>query len=210
LFLIRHMNVEGKIMPRQGGESLVARQDIYDYPLVALREAVVNAVAHRNYNYDGSHIYVHMYPDHIDIENPGGLYRGLTLENLGRRSVRRNRLIADLLHRAHYIERVGSGFDRMKHALSDNNNPPFDVSATNFFDIRFYQRIKDIAVDSLTSRQILIYALFQEGNRITKKDIAVALQISEDTALREINALIKLSLVIKLGIGKATVYTRRG
>ncbi len=77
-----------------------------------------------------------MFPDYIEIENPGGLYRGLTLEDLGKRSIRRNRLIADLLHRAGYIERVGSGFSRMEQALAENNNPPLKVSATNFFNIR--------------------------------------------------------------------------
>lgn len=52
------------------------------------------------------------------------MYRGLTVEDLGKRSVRRNRLIADLLQRAGFVERVGSGFSRMEMALADNNNPP--------------------------------------------------------------------------------------
>lgn len=203
-FIVRHMNVSVKITSAQ-----VARQEVYDYPIVALREAIVNAVTHRDYCYDSSHIYIHMYSNHIDIENPGGLLHGLSIENLGKRSARRNRLIADLLHRVKFIERVGSGFDRMQHSLAKNNNPPLEISATNFFNIRFYQRIPNINLSDLTQRQTTIYQLIQERQTIRKNEIANALNISGDTALRDLNALVKLGLIIKSGTGKATVYKSR-
>jgi len=197
-FMMRHISVAAEI-------STIKRQDIYDYPLVALREAIVNAVTHRDYYYDGSHIYVHMYPDRIEIENPGGLHHGLTIDNLGKRSVRRNRLIADFLHRAGYIERVGSGFDRMHQTLMQNNNPPLVVSATNFFNICFYKRIQNKRLAELTQRQRDLYYLMQEKT-ITKKEVAMALNISEDTALRELNALLTKGIILKEGVGKATIY----
>lgn len=182
------------------------RVDRYDYPLIALREAIVNAITHRDYNYDGSHIYIHLYPNHMDIENPGGLHRGLTLESLGKRSVRRNRLIADLLHRAKYAEKMGSGFDRMTEALRENNNPPLEISATNFFDVRFYKRITEIQVANLSPRQMVLYQSFKERNILTKKETAIILNVSEDTALRELKALESLDFIIKTGVGKTTSY----
>ncbi len=200
-FIMRHMNVEASI------RLFAARQDLYDYPLAALREAVINAVAHRDYQYDGSHIYIHMYPDRIDIESPGGLYLGLTVENLGTRSVRRNRLIADLLHRARFIEKVGSGFDRMRQSLSENNNPPLEVSATNFFNIRFYKRISTGLALSLTSRQLTIYQLFQEKKELTRSQIASILGASNDTIIRDLNELVKQKHIQRKGVGKAVVYT---
>lgn len=198
-FVKRHMSVGVDI-------SGAARQDINDYPPVALREAIINAITHRDYLYDGAHIYIHMYPEYIEIENPGGLYHGLTIDDLGRRSVRRNRLIADLLHRARYIERVGSGFDRMKRALEHNKNPALEVKATNFFNIRFFKRSQDVNLQVLSPRQLKIYHHFLERKVMAKKEIAVLLNISEDTALRELKILLKHALVRKKGEGKATTY----
>jgi ATP-dependent DNA helicase RecG len=196
------MNVGVEIDPSK----TAARQDLYDYPPIAIREAIVNAVTHRDYLYDGSHIYIHMYPDHIDIESPGGLYSGLTVEDLGRRSVRRNRLIADLLHRARYIERVGSGFDRMKESLRKNKNPEFEVSATNFFSIRFFKRSQDFNLQKLTKRQLSIYYSFIERKQLTKKELVLHHQFSDDTIMRELKVLIAFGLIEKQGIGKASYY----
>ena len=201
-FVQRHMSVGVGFNNINVG----TRQDIYDYPPVAIREAIINAIAHRDYLYDGSHIYIHMYPDHIDIENPGGLYHGLTLSDLGKRSIRRNRLIADLLHRARYIERVGSGFDRMKHSLSENHNPELQVSATNFFNITFYRRTQQHDFPQLSPRQITLYRHFLERKVLTKKEVVMMLSISEDTAVRELKAMIQLGLITKQGSGKATKY----
>ena len=201
-FVLRHMNVGVHIDAAQGA----ARQEIYDYPPIAIREAIINAVTHRDYLYDGSHIYIHMYPDYIDIESPGGLYSGLTIEDLGRRSVRRNRLIADLLDRARYIERVGSGFDRMRDALLKNQNPALEVSATNFFSIRFFKRTQDVNLEKLTPRQLAIYYSFFERKQLTKRDVVIGHHISEDTAMRELKHLMQLGFIQKEGTGKATCY----
>ncbi|MCH9770267.1 MAG: putative DNA binding domain-containing protein [Gammaproteobacteria bacterium] len=205
-FLMSHIPSEVSI-PTDSSNHLGRRKDIYDYPLVALREAIVNAVTHRDYLYTGSRVYVHLFPDCIEIENPGGLYFGLTMDKLGKRSVRRNPLIADLLHRAKYIERVGSGFDRMKQSLKENNNPDMDVVATNFFNIRFYPRIKKTALLGLSNRQRQIYLIIKEQKKIAKKELALFLQVSDDTVIRELNQLINLGLIQKIGQGKATVYT---
>lgn len=207
-FVIRHMNVEPNIHVEKG-PYMGSRKDIYDYSPIAIREAIVNAVAHRDYYYDSSHIYIHMFPDYIEIENPGGLFRGLTIEDLGKRSVRRNRLIADLLQRAGFVERVGSGFSRMEKDLEENNNPPLEVSVTNFFNIRFYKRLERVDQSQLTSRQQEIYRLLCNRDQMTKKEIANQINISEDTAIRELQRLIDLEIINKTGIGRATVYRNR-
>lgn len=204
-FIMRHMSVEIGLSSSLQTFS-PAHNKIYEYPLLALREALINAIAHRDYYYDASHIYIHMYPNRIEIENPGGLYHGLSLENLGKRSVRRNRLIADLLHRAGFIERVGSGFDRMKQSLTENNNPPLEVTATNFFNIRFYKRAKTSLEKSLTPRQICIYNLLQEHHTISSRDAEIALGVSNDSILRDLKVMLDLNLIVKTGSGKSTIY----
>jgi len=201
-FIARHISV-GLVIGEGARHARTA-----EYPLIALREALINAVAHRDYLYDGSHIYVHMFSDRIEIENPGGLCHGMTEAHLGQRSVRRNRLIADFLHRAGYIERVGSGFSRMEQVLKENNNPELKVSTTNFFNICFYPRVKDASILNLTQRQQRLYQYFCEKNNLTQKEVAVILGVSADTAIRDLKVLVAEKLIRKTGAGRSTIYGR--
>lgn len=88
-----------------------------EIPEAVLREALLNALTHRDYFADTEHIFVHMHPGRMVITSPGGLPHGLTLEELGTRCVPRNRLIADMFHRMGYVERLGSGIFRMRQAM---------------------------------------------------------------------------------------------
>ena len=96
---------------------------------------------HRDYHYDAAHVFVSIFADRLEVENPGGLFSGLSLADLGKRSVRRNRLVADLLFRARYVERVGSGIPRIRQALQENGNPPMEISVSNFFVVTFRPRL---------------------------------------------------------------------
>ena len=184
------------------------RQEIFEYPLIAVREAIINAVMHRDYYYDASHIYIHIFSNRLEIENPGGLYSGLRIEDIGNRSVRRNRTIADLLFRIKYVERIGSGIQRMEKALELNNNPKMEISASNFFVVRLYPRIDTQTDINLTSRQYQLYQFFKEKNMVTKSESAAFLGVSNDTALREIKVLMREGIVRKKGTGKSTVYQK--
>ena len=95
-------------------------------------------------------------------------------------------------------------------SLGQNNNPPLEVNATNFFNIRFYKRIRPVSIDNLTLRQMHLYQLCQERKSITKREVALALNVSEDTAIRELNALLKLRLIKRMGRGKAVSYCDTG
>lgn len=205
-FLVNYIPVQTVISAVASVDPLGQRKELYDYPLMALREAVINAAAHRDYWYDGSHIYIHMYPDRIEIESPGGLYHGIDLASIEWRSIRRNPLIADLLHRAGYIERVGSGFTRMKHALRNNGNPELELAASNFFNVRFRKRALNVEEITLTPRQQLLLQAMREAQQVTVRQAADVLNVSEDTARRELTELIKKELVLKEGVGRATSY----
>jgi ATP-dependent DNA helicase RecG len=186
--------------------SSLQHESSYEYPLSALREAVINAVAHRDYFYDASHIYVHIFSNRLEIENPGGLHPGLRIEELGERSVRRNRLIADILYRAGYIERIGSGIQRIRAALAQNNNPPFQVSSSNFFVIRFFPPVGNGDLHDLSMRQIEVVRLAQQKGSISKQETARYLDVSDDTALREITRLCERGILVKKGRGRGTKY----
>ncbi|MFC1590269.1 ATP-binding protein [Candidatus Omnitrophota bacterium] len=131
-FLKKHLNIRSEIRG-------VNRHDIYEIPLDALREAVVNAIVHRDYSIKGTSIYVMVYDDRVEIENPGRLLSGVTVKSLDKASVRRNPIIADLFHRMGKVERLGSGIKRMRDLMREAGlkEPVFEVDP--FFRVIFYR-----------------------------------------------------------------------
>lgn len=97
----------------------------------AMREALTNAVMHRDWSIEGANVFVEIYSDRIEVSSPGGLPKGMTLADLGRKSIRRNALIADLLHRISFIEKAGTGIRRIREDARAQGcpEPQFDVTA---------------------------------------------------------------------------------
>lgn len=104
-----------------------SRKNIDAYPMRALFEGVINAVAHRDYFLDGTQIQVDMFKDRIEISSPGGFYRG---EKLGKTydlsgiiSKRRNELISSVLVSCNVMEAAGTGFDKImeEYVMVDEN-----------------------------------------------------------------------------------------
>ncbi len=92
----------------------IRREDRYAYPMMALREALVNAVAHRDYTISGSAIRIFIFENRVEIRSPGGLCNTMTLESLPYRQFTRNQNIASFLSGLGYMERRGKGILRMK------------------------------------------------------------------------------------------------
>lgn len=100
------------------------RQDIYEYPMEVLREAITNAVVHRDYFLaDSKAIYVAIFDDRIEITSPGLLPIGVEIENLGRQQKTRNPLIAKILFEMNYFDEWGQGINRMKTLMQENHLP---------------------------------------------------------------------------------------
>ena len=129
-FLKRHINISAKI------EGLY-REDVWEVPEVALREAVVNAVVHRNYLEKGARILVEIFDNRISISNPGGLPKGLELKDFGKYSVTRNSVLASILLRTELIEKLGTGIRRINNALTDAKQPNANFEITSFFAVVF-------------------------------------------------------------------------
>jgi ATP-dependent DNA helicase RecG len=132
LFLKKHLQLRWEITndsPR--------RREILELPEVALREAVVNAVCHRDYFEQGAQVMVEIFDDRVEIHNPGGLPRGLPERDFGKRSVCRNPNIAALLLRCDYIEKMGTGIERIYEALKNENCPPVKIEYDTLFSLVF-------------------------------------------------------------------------
>jgi len=102
-----------------------------------LREAITNAVMHRDWFIDGANVFVEIYADRIEVVSPGGLPRGLSLTDLGSRSMRRNALIADLLHHIDFIEKAGTGIRRIRNEARAQGCPEPKFEANGFFTATF-------------------------------------------------------------------------
>ena len=122
------------------------RREILQVPEAALREAVVNAVAHRDYFERGANVMVEIFDDRVEISNPGGLVKGLTPENFGKRSVLRNPNIASLLHRSGYVEKMGTGVSRMREILKQAKLPPPEFEFNSFFTVTFRRPVKRVPI----------------------------------------------------------------
>ncbi len=187
------------------GES-IKREERFEYPLLALREVIVNAVMHRDYLYQNSRVYLNLFADRLEVENPGGLMRGMQIRDLGKLSIRRNPLIAEMLQRIGYVEAIGSGMSRVQAVLKQNGNPPYEVDSSDFFRITLYPRDVKYSSVKLTSRQVRLLALMKNEKEVTKREIAELLGTSDDTALRELKSLEVQGVIKHTGIGKATRY----
>ncbi len=132
-FIERNTRLEYKI-------EKLKREEIPEYPMAALREAITNAVMHRDYFQAGANVFVEVYSDRIEVTNPGGLPKGLAPADLGTVSVRRNLLVADLLHRIGYIEKAGTGIRRMREDAEQHGCPEPQFKGTGFFTAVFRPR----------------------------------------------------------------------
>lgn len=127
-FMKRHLNVAAEIKGLQ-------RTDKLELPEVALREALVNAVAHRSYLETGARVMVEVFADKVVISSPGGLPKGLQWKDFGKYSMARNPLLADLFLRVKLIERLGTGVNRIKAALKAAELPEADFHSDGFFAV---------------------------------------------------------------------------
>lgn len=132
-FIKNNSKVSWEIM----GMKRVERED---YPLRAIREAIVNAIIHRDYQIAGSEIHIDMFDDRLEITSPGGMIDGSFVQNLDITkisSMRRNRIISDIFNRLHLMERRGSGLTRIIESYNDYFLKPEFSSDVSSFKVVF-------------------------------------------------------------------------
>lgn len=134
-FIKNHIHLRGEINGLQ-------RIDTYEIPIVAIREALVNAVVHRDYSNKGRDIKVGVYDDIVNIVSPGGLPHAITEQNLTQgRSEIRNRGIAGVLKALNYIEQWGTGIKRIKSSCIQHGLQEPDIKETgDFVDVALYRQ----------------------------------------------------------------------
>ena len=212
VFLKRNLRVRYEIETFQ-------RKNILELPEAALKEAVTNAVCHRDNFEKGARVMIEIFTDRVEITNPGGVPKGITRENFGTTSVTRNPIIASLLHRADYIERMGTGINRMTTEMEKAGlNKPIFQTEGYFFKVTFK---RDLAIDAQSAigsdrpaiengdRISAILEYLNENGTGRNSDFANLLELSPPRTREVLQDLIQKGLIEKHGEKRHTYYTAK-
>lgn len=188
-----------------------AREVIWEYPLEALREAIINAVCHRDY-LDTTHIQVRWYDDHLVLFNSGGLPAPLRLEDLKHMhpSVPRNHKMAEMFFYAGWIEQWGSGIQKMLDACASMGLPePEFEERTGGLWVTFR---KDLLTEEylrsleLNERQIQGMLHVKERGSITNRAYRERIGVSDESARRDLHDLVRKGMLCREGKGRSVRY----
>ncbi|GAA1014536.1 dihydroorotate dehydrogenase [Acrocarpospora pleiomorpha] len=196
----------------------VGRRDVYDHPVEAIREALVNALVHRDYSpySHGSPVQITMYVDRMTIANPGGLYGAVTEEDLGREGVTssRNPALIKLLQDARLpdsdrtvCENRGSGIPAMFRELRQvHAAPPEFRNRISRFTVTFRKGLDLPAQKPFshgTSAVDSVLAAVPRARFVSRKEVQDASGLPQATVIRQLNRLIEAGLVIAAPAGRS-------
>ena len=181
------------------------RQEIWDYPLSAIRETLLNSIVHRDYFDKTSPIQIKIFKDWLWFYNPGELVDDLTVENLktSHPSKTRNPLIASIFYRAGFIEKFGSGIDRIMNACRKEVIPqPEFIEECGGFSVKFKKEFVQ-----LNERQNKALLAIKEKGLISNSEYQEITGATRETSKRDLSLMLKLGILHKIGEGKTTKYS---
>ena len=188
------------------------RIDIRDYPPEAIREALLNAIVHRDYAFSSS-ILINIFDDRMEFVSVGGLIKGISYNDimLGI-SITRNKKLADIFYRLRLIEAYGTGIMKINLSYVNYLRKPVIEVSDNAFKITlpnmnyFNKDISSVNIEKLTDNEDKILSLLKERQLLARKEIQLELGISQSTAILLLSKMQKENLIIKTGAGKNTKY----
>ncbi len=195
------------------------RIDKKDYPVEAMREALLNSIVHRDYSYSGPTL-ISIFDDRLEFINIGGLVRGISYDDimLGI-SATRNSKLANVFYRLKLIEAYGTGMLKINECYADTNIKPqvevtnnaFKITLPNVNYIKETTNIPERQFDNIdikqTDRENKILNLLKNKDFIVRRDVETELGVSQATAINILNQMINKNLIVKTGAGKNQKYT---
>ncbi len=190
------------------------REERPEYPRFAVREALVNAVCHRDYRLSGRRVEIRMYEDRLEVISPGGLPGYITLDNIVEEHFSRNpRLVAGLFQWG-YIEELGLGIDRMIEEMLQYGHaaPNFEAKPYSF-TVRLYNTLERLPLitahwpSNMNERQMRAMNFLEQQGRITNRDYRQLCPDANPETLRlDLVDLVDKGLLLKIGDKKGTYY----
>jgi len=186
----------------------------YELPPDAVAEAIINAIAHRDY-YSNASVEVRLFADRLEVWNPGTLPGNLTLDDLrtDHPSIPANPLIAESLYLARYIEKAGSGTQRMIELCGESGlpAPEFALRSGSFVLTLWRDWLTDevLAELLLNQRQLNALPLIRWKPRFSNSDYQAATGTSRGTAKRDLEELVSKGVIVPKGSGRGAHYEFR-
>ena len=187
------------------------REEIWEIPEIALKEAIINALSHRDYYDKGGRIIIELFDDRVEITNPGGLVSAISAEEFGSKSHSRNPLLFGLFERIDMVEQVGSGINRIKDEMKKAGLPKPVFKTEGLFTIVFYRSlekkdpIKDLIKDPiklLSKNESQIIEILNDKPEITIRELSIILEINERNTRKNIDKLKNKNLIVRIGSRK--------
>lgn len=184
------------------------REERYLYPSQVIRESIVNAVAHRDY-FSKDAIQIYIFDNRMEITNPGSIPSALPRELFGTLSVQRNPLTYRILRDYNYVEGLGSGVPRMKARMREYglDDPDFEIYPAFFRVILRAHKTKKY--DILNKRQIAAIEFLKVNKTMKMRDYIKLNKVSFGTARLDVNEMIKLRYIKRVGIFRGAYYVLR-
>jgi ATP-dependent DNA helicase RecG len=214
-FIKTHMREGGRIPG-------VKRVDYPEYPEVAFRETIINAIIHRDWSISGQFIRVFMFDDRIEVMSPGRLLPPITVKAMQKGEVEsrlRNSAIVEVFDRlGGYIEKLGSGIRRMINAMREHGlEPPLFELNGDLLKVtlrgpgeRFMELAEEAArsrhIQGLNDRQLKAIEYVRIHQKLTRKGYCQLTGISARTAHRDLTDLVERGLLRNIGKGRGTHY----
>ncbi len=192
------------------------RVDNFDYPKIAIREALLNALVHRDYSFSSSTL-ISIFSNRIEIVTIGGLLRGITKEDmlLGV-SILRNKNLANVFYRLKLIEAYGTGVLKILESYDEYSTiEPLIETSDNAFKITLFNtneitetKVKSNNIDIKDDEQKIIRYI-EKHKTIARKDVEKLLGVSKSMAIRHLKILVDKDMIIKNGSGNSVAYTKK-
>lgn len=201
------------------------RIDVRDYPEVAVREALLNMLVHRDYSFSSSAL-ISIYTDRIEFVSIGGLMSGIDLEDIMvGLSICRNQELANVFYRLHLIEAYGTGMRKIMKAYEGKEEKPKIETTKNAFKIILPNINAKYETGDITSSNIKATTNLVTGDKnilddkervleyarvqgvLTRNDVMALLKVSASTATRILQRLVKENLLKQNGKARNTHYS---
>ena len=200
----------------------LSRIDVRDYPVIAVREALLNLLVHRDYSFSASAL-ISIYDDRIEFVSIGGLMPGIDLEDImAGISVCRNQNLANVFYRLHLIEAYGTGLTKIMEAYEETSEKPVISTTKNSFKITLpnvnakyetravpapSENSLSTPVPKIDNNEQRVLSYVREHGAITRPEAEKLLDTSASTASRLIKKMVKAGLLLPHGKARSTRYT---
>lgn len=180
------------------------RRELWEIPETVFKEAIINALAHRDYYDKGARITIELFDDRVEITNPGGLVSAISKSEFGKRSLSRNPLIFGLFERMRMVEQIGSGIARMRDLMTEEGLTPPEFNIDGIFSVTLrrsfdFNKWLDKWGNILSEKRVMLLKAIHRNPMIKKSELQKLTGLSPTSVDNNIEALKDLGLLEREG-----------